>query len=660
MLRSKETMTRDDQTVTAEHEAEIKLAERAFHVLMERMALGRMPTDALPSGDVYDLLRAAGEQLEIEARRDKDERVSKRKIKKTDAGLASAIARLAEWPDDPRSRALAHLVEALRKVELESVADDLLAAMPETDATAFEEREEAPEDSSPATPERVRDIIESGEWTPDLDDLLRRLRDMTAEDPDDGNLLDLLQRGIVFNAVAGREHLLLEERRRLAEAEPLPEELAAALAKIPGEAVDSELVRLGLHLVLADVVAANLVPPKTPPKMTVAATLVAMLRRDEPGKKPDINPLGDWAKINPLKIDVLSDEVEPVFAWEPPGHEGSIERRHERRWEVRSLMFQLLPVRWTPGRDEGLPPYSKEAARARLEELRDVAWLMIDEMEPVRFVSEAFRYGDGALDAMDLDLVHEVIELWEEQAVARATEEFSRAYLEDEWHHEIPDDKPEDASVILPAAVTSDGDPLVLSTVVFDVAEGARDEIVELLDAADGFRREAGSAGDHWEWLGPSSGSDKVVSDISLDGGTLTVMAHSLARASKSNARLADVLGDRIVLKDIRTEQPRPEVLAELGIEMVGEEGAASPSEEQKQVVHEVLERHYRTWLDEVAPALGDLSPRQAVADPVRRSEVIALLVEAEERTRASSWPMCEFDFDFLWSELGLERSEGD
>jgi len=29
-----------------------------------------------------------------------------------------------------------------------------------------------------------------------------------------------------------------------------------------------------------------------------------------------------------------------------------------------------------------------------------------------------------------------------------------------------------------------------------------------------------------------------------------------------------------------------------------------------------------------------------------------------EERTRASSWPMNEFDFDFLWQELGLSRDE--
>ncbi len=99
----------------------------------------------------------------------------------------------------------------------------------------------------------------------------RLLREETIEDPDD-DLLNLLKGGVVFNAVTGRKHLLLEERRRLAEAEPLPEELAAAFAEVPGDVVGTELIRLGLHLVLADVVAAGLVPEKSLPETVVAAT----------------------------------------------------------------------------------------------------------------------------------------------------------------------------------------------------------------------------------------------------------------------------------------------------------------------------------------------------------------------------------------------------
>jgi hypothetical protein len=640
----------------APFEAEIKLARRGIHILMERIALKRMPADALPTGDVYGLLNAVGEQLEIEALQKEDKKVPRRRIKKAARSVISAIDRLTEWPEEPRLSVASALVSTLRGVELDSVAESLLVALQQADVSVADEVEETKADLDPA---RLRQIIEKGEWIPELEGLLRLLREATLEEPDD-DLLNLLNGGVVFNAVTGRKNLLLEERRRLAEAEPLPEELAAAFADVPRDVVDSELIRLGLHLVLADVVAAGLVPEKSPPEITVAATLVAMLRLDEPGKKPDIDPLGSWAKTMPLKIDVLSDEIAPVFGWKPPDYEGSLERRHEERWKVESLMFQFLPARWIPGRHVERPPYTTEKARERFDELRDVAWLMVDEIEPVRFVSEAFRYGDGAPDAVDLEIVRDVIALWKDQSLVSAVEDFGRAYLEDEWKHEIPDEETEPATELLPAPVTSDGEPLVLSTVVFDVAKGSHDEIVERLDEAQGFRRERGSGGDCWAWLGPCKCSSKVLADLTLEEDCLTVQTQSLARASRVNSCLVEELGDRIVLKDISTQEATPEMLAEIGIEPTGEEASEAPPEEQQQVVHQVLERHYRKWLDEAVPALGDLSPREAVTDPERRPEVIVQLLEAEERTRASSWPMNEFDFDFLWEELGLSRDEAE
>ena len=211
--------------MSADYNAEIKLAERGFHVLMERIAMKRMPADALPSGDVFDLLNAAGEQLEIQALKNNDKKVSKRRMKKTTQQLVSAIDRLTEWPEEPRLQVASLLVSTLRMVELESVADNLLLALQQADSPDPDVEEETATDFHSAAPDRTGSILESGEWTPDLDDLLRQLREMSADKPDDEDLLDTLKRGILFNAIAGREHLLLEERRRLATAEPLPKEI---------------------------------------------------------------------------------------------------------------------------------------------------------------------------------------------------------------------------------------------------------------------------------------------------------------------------------------------------------------------------------------------------------------------------------------------------
>ena len=647
--------------MTDQFDAEIKLAERGYHVLMERFALKRMPADALPVGDVYKLLDTVGEQLEIDALVEKGEKVPKKRIKNAARATVSAIDRLTEWPEGPRLRVAAALVTTLRAAEFDTVANNLLVALQQADAHASDaaaHADDVPVLEAPPVdvPARVRQIIESGEWTPELEHHLRTLRAETVENPDE-NLLNLLNGAVVFNAVAGRKHLLLEERRRLVEAEPLPEDLAGALDTVPDEIVGSALSRLGLHLVLADVVAAGLVPDRASPEMTVAATLVAMQRLDVPGKKPNIDALGSWAKTMPLKLDVLSDDIAPVFKWEPPGLGASVEQRHEQRWKVESLLYQFLPVRWTPRPHEERPPYSPEKARERLEELHDFAWLMVDEIEPVRFVSEAFRFGDGAPEALGLDIVRDVISLWTEESLVSAVEDFGRAYLEDEWQDDLPEEASEDISELFPPPKTADGEPLILCTVAFAVADGAHREIVERLDGAEGFRRERGAGGDCWVWFGPSKGSDKTVADISLEAQLFTVQTQSLAWASKANSRLVEELGERIVLRDITTQAATPEMLEELGIEP-REKGSEAASEGQRQVVHQVLEKHYRKWLDEPLPALADTTPRNAVTDPDRRSKVITLLLEAEERTRASSWPMNEFDFDFLWNELGLDRSE--
>jgi hypothetical protein len=666
--------------VKTDFDSQIKLAERGFHVLMERVALRRMPADALPTGDVYDLLNAVGEKLEIEGFEEKGEKVSKRRTRKAASKLKATLKRLAKWPEEPRIKVATMVADTLRRVELDAVVDDLLAAMLVLDAPDLEspeepeqpevpvevdevEKEQPPETPAeiPAedVPAQIREIIESGEWRVELEGLLRRLREETLEDPESDHA-DLLTGGIVFNAVAGRKHLLLEERRGLVEAEALPEELAEVVGNLPDNAVGSELARLGLHLVLADVVAGEFAPENNPPEITVAATLVAMQRADEPEKKPDINSLGDWVKTNPLKLDVISDEIAPVFEWRPSNHEGSIERRNEQRWKVHSLMYQFLPVRWSPSPQDELPPYSEGAARERIEELRDYAWLMVDEIEPVRFVSEAFRYGDGAPDAVGLEVVRDVIALWQEQSLVSAVEDFGRAYLEDEWKHEIPEDEVGEPEELMPPPKTADGEPLVLCFVDFDVTEGAHLEIVEILDETEGFRRQPGASGHCWFWLGPSKGSKKTVAELTLDEDGFTVQTQSLSWASKANSRLVEELGELIVLKDIRTQEATPEMLAELGIDAAEDETSDAASDEQKKVVHQVIENHYRKWLYDPLPVLDDASPRDAVTDPVTRAEVAKLLIEAEERTRASSWPMNEFDFDFLWEELGLSRDEAE
>jgi hypothetical protein len=83
----------------------------------------------------------------------------------------------------------------------------------------------------------------------------------------------------------------------------------------------------------------------------------------------------------------------------------------------------------------------------------------------------------------------------------------------------------------------------------------------------------------------------------------------------------------------------------------------AIPIEEQRKILAEYYENHYRKWLDERVPALGNRSPRHAAKLKTVRPKLIALLKDFEshsERQRRSG--EVAYDFTWMWSELGLNR----
>jgi len=69
------------------------------------------------------------------------------------------------------------------------------------------------------------------------------------------------------------------------------------------------------------------------------------------------------------------------------------------------------------------------------------------------------------------------------------------------------------------------------------------------------------------------------------------------------------------------------------------------------------MDRHYREWIDEKIPALGDRTPRHAAKLKTIRPRLIELLKEMEsdeERGVREGEP--PYDFGWLWKELGIEE----
>jgi hypothetical protein len=76
---------------------------------------------------------------------------------------------------------------------------------------------------------------------------------------------------------------------------------------------------------------------------------------------------------------------------------------------------------------------------------------------------------------------------------------------------------------------------------------------------------------------------------------------------------------------------------------------------EAGQLVLEFKRRHYAAWLDEPIPALGDLTPREAVHRPASRRQ-LELLLQDMEQAEARGPAGQGVDFGWVRGELGLER----
>jgi hypothetical protein len=70
-------------------------------------------------------------------------------------------------------------------------------------------------------------------------------------------------------------------------------------------------------------------------------------------------------------------------------------------------------------------------------------------------------------------------------------------------------------------------------------------------------------------------------------------------------------------------------------------------------VLEDTIRRKEESWLDEQIPALGGLTPRQAVSDPTRREDLITLLNEFD-RTEDLPPQTLSFDASRLRKALGL------
>jgi hypothetical protein len=201
--------------------------------------------------------------------------------------------------------------------------------------------------------------------------------------------------------------------------------------------------------------------------------------------------------------------------------------------------------------------------------------------------------------------------------------------------------------------MTGDGEPFVFARVFFDLAD--RDAVTKKLAERDDIvDQDDGS----YVWLETAGGFQRSVGAIVLEKDRLVFETTSKKRAERGREFLLELLGDAVRFRAISYED------VSQALKRQPKEAKSQPDEISPEVKAEVLgqfyEEHYRKWLDEPVPALGNRTPRHAAGLKTVRPKLIALLKEFEggsERQRRSG--EAAYDFGWMWEELGLTPEGG-
>ena len=145
----------------------------------------------------------------------------------------------------------------------------------------------------------------------------------------------------------------------------------------------------------------------------------------------------------------------------------------------------------------------------------------------------------------------------------------------------------------------------------------------------------------------PALFSRRILAHLTLTPDTLTVETMSRPRMEACDKRLAQLLGEYI--RFIKQETESLEKAAQ-------KSEPAEPVELPPELIAKLEEQMLQQWLDESIPALGGLTPRQAVKTPAGRQQVLELLEYVEQRQQSINHAPGSFspDYSKVKKMLGL------
>lgn len=135
-----------------------------------------------------------------------------------------------------------------------------------------------------------------------------------------------------------------------------------------------------------------------------------------------------------------------------------------------------------------------------------------------------------------------------------------------------------------------------------------------------------------------------VVGDIVLDADRLTITTNSTELAERAAAMIAAILPDAVLLEDLRSSMDDIREDEAYGEYVIGDDvrtdddlldtGVIDPTQappELQAIRRDQMNLYEERWVDDPIPALGGATPRQALAGPTRRQDLLRLLDHMED-----------------------------
>ena len=202
----------------------------------------------------------------------------------------------------------------------------------------------------------------------------------------------------------------------------------------------------------------------------------------------------------------------------------------------------------------------------------------------------------------------------------------------------------------LPKIVTSDGEPVIFAKVIFDLLDSQA-----LIAALTGHPDIVDHGDGDYGWLEDAGAFQRSLGTIVVEDRRVVLETTSRRRAERGKEFLQRLCGDAVSFRVVAYEDVRQAL--KHAPERPRETMPAIPPEVKAEVLGRFYEEHYRKWLDEPVPALGERTPRHAAKLKTVRPKLITLLKDFEsraERQRRAGEP--GYDFGWMWKELGLTR----